>query len=353
MAATKKKKTALKVAAPKKKGARALRGASPRKSSKLWVVPVGMLLVLATVGIFLVAHARYLASLQFDMLRDAPIVPQGHDQGQATGLANLAGDPQGHVFVLESQPGTPVRLQRFDAQDSPNTLVYKPAGKGEDLTAAVDVDCDPHGQVYVLLRDGRVQVLSNDLNYERSIFTGITGGSAISVNSAGRIYVADEQNNKVVFFNPTGARGGEFGGPASADVSLVTPILMRVAADDEIVVVEGTPTGMRARIFNKDQTLRKTFLVDKLNEAPPVHMGINSQLKIFFNDASGSSGIDCWDLVTGKFFGASQATKDGVKFVNPGCIGANRYTPDVFVHTVPGLVKCQLPPPGEQSEEAQ
>ena len=324
-------------------------GAAAPSRSRLWIVPVLMLAVLAGVGAFLVWDARYLASLKFDMLRTARIIPQGHDRGEGTGLANLSGDPQGRMYMLESEQGYPPRLQRFDEQNSPDTLVYKADKPGRDLTKAVDVDCAPSGQVYVLLKDGRVQVLDGDLKYRGTIVTGIADAAAAAVNSHGRLFVADQPENKVVYFD-NGVRAGEFGVPGRDPVPLVSPLLLRVAKDDEVVVVEDTSTGLRARVFTPDLKLRKTFLVDKITYYPPVRMGINSQLKVFFNDPGGSLGIVCWDLKTGHYVGSAQATKDGVQFVNPGCIGADRYTPDVYVHTVPGLIKCVLPPPSEGNQ---
>lgn len=363
MAASKKKSALPKKKAAPKNMAEAMPAARPAAPSRaagapasgrkprLWIVPVGMLLVLVAVGVFLFAHARYLASLTFDMDRVGNIVPQGHDQGQATAVVNLAGDPQGHTFVLESPAGGPARLQRFDIQDSPRTLVYKPGRSGRDLTDAVDVDCDAKGDVYVLLKDGRVQVLDNNLKFLRTVQTGILDASAASVDSAGRVYVADEAENKVVYFDANGRRTGEFGAPGEGDTPLVMPVLLRVTPNDEVLVVESTPLGMRGRIFAKDLTLRKTFLVDKLQGSPWVRLGVNSQDKAFFNDPGGSLGIACWDLATGKFFGASETTKDGVKFVSPGCVGADRFTPDVYVHTVPGLITCVLPAAGAEGAQ--
>jgi len=334
----------------KAKGAQAVAGGSG--SSRLWVVPVVMLLVLAGVGAFLWHHARYLASLNFTMVREARTIPQGHDRGQGTGLANLAGDKAGQLFMLESVGGVPVRLQRFDRQDSPDALVYTPAKADEDLSAAVDVDCDAQGTVYVLLADGRIQVLDNNLKYLRGIKTGINNPSALSVNSAGRIYVADQPDNKVVFFDAKGVRAGEFGAPGTGGATLVAPAHLRVTADDEVVVVENTETGLRGRIYRKDNSLRKTFLIDKIQNCPPVRLGVNAQKKAFFNDPQGSHGIVVYDLESGNYIGESQATKDGEQFISPGCIGADRFTASVFVHTVTGLIRCELPgPAGDAAED--
>jgi hypothetical protein len=316
------------------------------KGSKMWMVPLVMLVALVLVGAFVVHHARYLASLKFDMVKTARVVPQGHDRGQATGLANVCADKQGQTFVLESDGTNPVRLQRFDAQMSPDTLVYQGTKAGQDLREAVDVDCDAQGTVYVVLRDGRIQVLDNNLKYLRTIVTGIFSPSAVSVNSAGRIYVADQQQNKLVFFDNKGLREGELGTPGSG-TPLVNPVLMRVTGGDEIVVIENTETGLRGRIFTKSHSLRKSFLVDKIKYAPPVRLGVNGQDKAFFNDTAGNHGIACWDLRTGDYFGESQSTKDGSQFVSPGCIGGSRYSATVYVHTVVGLIKCELPAPEE------
>jgi hypothetical protein len=353
MASSKKKSGPTRKSVAKKKtaaGPRAAVQAAPAGRSKLWMVPASMALVLLGLGIFIVCHARYLASLTFDMVREDRIIPQGRGRGQSTGLANMAGDAQGNLIMLESQDPAPVRLQRFDRLDSPDTLLYTPAKPGQDLTGAVDVDCDAKGDVYVLLKDGRVQVLDNNLVYLRTLQTGIAGASAASVNSAGRVYVADQPGNKVVFFDADGRRAGEIGAPGKSDVSLVSPVLLRVTPADEIVVIESTPTGLHGKIFTKEHALRKTFLVDKITYYPPVRMGVNSQDKAFFNDPGGPLGIVCYDLATGKYFGSAAATKDGVQFISPGCIGADRFTPDVYVHTVPGLVKCVLPQPGGDKE---
>src|SRR5665213_2567384 len=121
-----------------RKSAKAVSLASiPAPSSKVWMVPVAMLLILAAAAAFLINHARYLASLKFDMVRTAAVIPQGHDVGQGTGIANFAGDQAGHLFMLESDGIHPVRLQRFDPLDSPDALVYKGSKRGQDLTDAV------------------------------------------------------------------------------------------------------------------------------------------------------------------------------------------------------------------------
>lgn len=353
MAASKKKsaapiKAAAKTAIPSK-SAKGKAPAAPGGRSKLWMIPVAMLVVALGVLAFVVQHARYLASLKFDMVREARTIPQGHDRGQGTGLANVSGDKQGQMFMLESNGVDPVRLQRFDRLCSPDSLIYKPAKAGQDLKDAVDVDCDAQGNVYVVLQDGRVQILDNNLVYLRTLATGIVGASAASVDSLGRVYVADQPHNKVVFFDAKGQRAGEIGG--ADGIHLVSPAHMRVTIDDEIVVIENTETGLRGRIFAKDHSLRKTFLVDKIQNAPPIRLGVNGQRKAFFNDPQGSHGIVCWDLATGKYFGEAQMVKDGEQFISPGCIGADRFTPSVYVHTVTGLIKCELPNSGGEAAE--
>jgi len=314
------------------------------RKPKLWLLPVLMAVVLVLGGTALLWDARTQAAQKFDMVREAPIVPQGRDRGEATQVANLAGDPQGHMFLLEfSSDGFPGRLQRFDEKNSADALVYKSRKKGQDLTDPVDVDCDAKGGITVLLQDGRLQLLDNNLNYLRTIQTKIVKGTAASVDSLGQIYVADQRANKVAIFDNNGRRVGELNVAAGAGDSLIYPSLLRVTPNDEIVVVEKTPAGLRARIFAKDHSLRLTFLLGKIADSPWIRIGVNAQDKMFVNDTMGALGMAVWDLESGKYFGAASQTKDGVQFVSPGCIGADRFTPDVYVHTVPGLVKCALP----------
>lgn len=345
MASTKKGKTS---AQPVRKAAKAALKGKPAevpKKSKVWIVPAIMLAVLLGVGAQIYLRARHLASLKFDLERVARVVPQGRDQGQAVAVMAVAGDKAGNAFVLEDDNSAP-RLQRFDPQLSPQTLVYKAQRPDQALQATMDLDVDAQGQVYVLLKDGRVLVLSNDLQFIRQFRSGAQSPSALTVNSQGRIYVASAGDNRVLYFNPDGSREGEFGAPGTDSGNLVAPFRMRATANDELMVVERIEGKLRGKVFSPGHALRRTFPIDNLPICEPIKLGINNQGKAFLNDHMGSRGVLVYDVATGKFFGESQATKDGQKFVSPGAGGANRFGPEAYVHTVVGLIKCILPTPG-------
>jgi len=342
MAVVKKKPAAAK-AVKAVKGAKApAKGAAAPKRRKAWLIPAVMAVVLALVGGQIYFKARYLASLKFDMGRVGRIVPQGADLGQSRSVLAVLADKEGHVFVHEDTPSEP-RLQRFDAELSQDSIVYKAAKPDQKLDASVDMDVSPEGEVFVLQKDGRVIVISNDLKYLRTLKLGVRSPTAIAVDSTGRIYVASSEDNKVSFFNAEGKPEGEFGAPGTQSGDLVNPNRMRVTADDELVVIERTENGMRGKIFKADHGLRKTFLVGDVKSCDPVKLGVTGDGKAFLNDHMGNRGIVAFDIKSGKFFGESQVTLDGQKFVNPGALGASRYSNKVFVHSVVGLMQCYVP----------
>jgi len=347
MATPKKKVIAVKPAKPAVKALPT--GAA--KPKKRWLVPVIMAAVLLGVGAQIYLRARYLESLKFDMVRVGRVVPQGADSGQSLSILAVATDKAGQVFIQEAV-GTEPRLQRFDKQLSAESITYKPAKPAEKIVEPAAMDVAPDGNVYVLLKDSRVLVISNNLKFVRSFKTGLQTPSAIGVNSAGRVYVAASQDNKIVFYDNKGALEGEFGAPGSSTGDLVYPGRMRITADDEIVVIERPESGLRGKIFKADHSLRKTFLIDNLKNCEPVMLGVTADGKAYLNDHMGSRGIVAFDIATGKFFGESQTTKDGQKFTNPGGLGASRFSNLVFVHSVQGLMAC-MRPDKESSGEAE
>lgn len=331
-----------KAAAKPVKGGKAAKG-GPAKKSKAWLVPVIMVAILAIVGGQIYLRARYLASLKFDMVRLARTIPQGRDKGQSQAVIAIAGDKADNTYVMEGNDGTPFRLQRFDKQQSPESQAFEPKKPEQMVNGAVDMDVDGPGNAYVLLKTGNVVVVGPDLKWKATFKSGLQSANAVTVDSAGNIYVAAAEENKVVILDPKGNRTGEFGAPGTNTGNLVAPIRMRATADDEIVVVERGDNGLRGKVFTKEHQLRKTFLIENLNNCEPVKLGVNGEGRAFLNDHMGSRGVIAFNLADGKFFGESQITKDGEKFISPGALGANRFNKTVFVHTITGLIKCSVP----------
>jgi hypothetical protein len=331
------------------KGAKGAKGGSAKKS-KAWLVPVIMLAVLAIVGGQIYLRARYLASLKFDMVRLARTIPQGRDRGQSQAVIAIAGDKADNTYVMEGNDGTPYRLQKFDKAQSPDSQIFEPKKPEQMVTGAVDMDVDGPGDAYVLLRNGNVVEVGPDMKWKATFKSGLQSGSAVTVDSTGAIYVASAEENKVVILDVKGDRTGEFGAPGTNSGNLVAPVRMRATADDEIVVVERGDNGLRGKVFTKEHALRKTFLIENLQNCEPVKLGVNGEGRAFLNDHMGSRGIIAFDLATGKFFGESQITKDGEKFISPGALGANRFNSTVFVHTITGLIKCSVPSKDDKAE---
>jgi sugar lactone lactonase YvrE len=333
------------LAAAKAVKATAVQG--PQKGSKAWIITGVMVLVLLALGGQIYFKARAIAKLKFDMVRTGKTVPQGADRCQASALTAIAGDKQDNAWVLTGDAGTTPRLQRFDPQASGNCQGYEPKKPEELIRDPKDMDTDAQGNAYVLTADGSVLVIGPDMKFQRLIRTGVMRPSALAVNSAGRIYVSSYEGNKVAFFTNAGQPEGEFGAPGTNSGDIIQPFRMRITANDRLVVLERTPTGLRGVVFNPEHKAVKRFLVDKAQDCIPLRMGINAENKLFINDHLGGRGVVVWDIDTGKFYGETQATKDGEKFVAPGAIGANKFTRSVYVHTVVGLIKCTLPTDAE------
>jgi hypothetical protein len=341
-----KKKAARKPAARRpEKSEKALRAGSPVSAvkpggGKAGLIVLGLVVVLGALLAETYYQAQRQAKMKFDMIRVGRIIPQGHDKGQGTGVVELEGDKADNLWFLEGD-GTPPRLQKFDPSGEV-LAVYQPKRPDELLTGPVDLTTDSSGNVYVLLQD-RIQKISPEAKYLGSMKINIPGPAGLGLDSKGTFYVISNPMNKVVMLGADGKVQGEFGAPGSNSGDLATPVHLRVSSDDQAVILEQRPTGLRVKVFAPDHKLKREFDVENLQFAPPLKMGVNGNGKVFFNDSVGSRGMVVYDINSGKFVGDAQATKDGEKFIFPGAIGANKWTPTVYLHTVPGLIKCLLP----------
>jgi hypothetical protein len=339
-----KKKAAKKPAARRPEKAEKGAVVAPKSGgSKAGLIVLGLVVVLAALLAETYYQAQRQAKLKFDMIRVGRIIPQGHDKGQGTGVVELEGDKEDNLWFLEGD-GTPPRLQKFDPTGQV-ILVYQPKKTDELLTGPVDLSTDSSGNVYVLLQD-RIQKISPEGKYLGTIKINVAGPAGLGLDSKGTFYIISNPMNKVVMLGADGKAAGEFGAPGSNSGDLVTPVRLRVSADDQVVILEQRPTGLRVKVFAPDHKVRREFDVENLQYAPPLKMGVNVNDKVFFNDSVGSRGMVVYDINSGKLVGDAQATKDGEKFIFPGAIGADKWTPTVYLHTVPGLIKCLLPSPG-------
>ncbi len=351
--ATKKKKGVVKIAAPKGKASKIVTlnksKAKGKSSSKAWMITGLIVLLLAGLGFQTWFLARRQAKLKIDMIRAGKIIPQGRDKGQGSNVVAFEGDKQDNLYFLEGDANVPPRLQKFDAMGN-YLAMYEPKKPDQLLTGPVDVTTDAAGNAYVLVSDGRVLVMDKDLRWQRTFKVNAPNPVGLGVDTQGRIYIASEGANKIIVLSKDGKPEGEFGAPGTRTGDLVGPIRMRMTMDDHLVVMERLPTGPRLKVFSAERKVERMIEVKGLPLCPPTRMGVTADNKVYINDHMGSKGMVIYDLNNGKLVGSSQATKDGEKFVSPGAVGANKWTQSVYLHTVPGLIKCVLPGDEEESE---
>lgn len=146
---------------------------------KAWIIVGVMLAVLVGLGLQVYLMAKQQAKLKFDMIRVGRIIPQGGDKGQGMAVINFEGDKQDNLFFLEGDGGNKPRLQKFDPMGN-SLAIFEPKKVEEQLNGPRDLTTDAAGTVYVLLDDGRIQVLDNGLKFIKTYKTGIPAPVAIS-----------------------------------------------------------------------------------------------------------------------------------------------------------------------------
>ncbi len=141
-------------------------------------------------------------------------------------------------------------------------------GKGPlEFTNAAGIAMSKAGKVYVAdAQNNRIQVLNSDLTYSTSFSEACkTVGSgrlsqpqAIAINSVGNVYVADMMNHAVQAFTPNGTFLLKFGkyGPATTPGAVCTPTAIAIDREDNVYV--GCATGTIG-IFSKEGNFLQQF----------------------------------------------------------------------------------------------
>jgi hypothetical protein len=301
-----------------------------------------MLGVIVGLGVEVTMMARHQASLKFDAIHVGKVIPQGMDDGQARSPQGLQGDKDDNLFFLEGQGDQPARLQKFDSMG--NFLKkYVPKKVDELIDGAVDLDVDQDGGPWVLLNKGQIRILSPDLKYLRSIAVPVGGPSAIGLGPDGRVFVASQSDNKIVIFDASGKKLGEFGAQGTNSGDVTNPVRMRVTVDGLIAVLEQTPTGLHCKVFGPDLKLKTQFDIKNVPWCDPLHIGVTVDDKLMLNDQLGNRGLLVWDLKSGDFVGESTGCTDNSLFISPGGGGANKFSKAMYIHSINGLTHCLMP----------
>lgn len=305
-------------------------------------VSLGLLVVLTALGGQALYMAKAREAMKFDFVRKGDIIGQGLADGQGTGPQSIAGDAGGNIFFLDGQDRPEMRLQKFGS-DMKFVAKYKPTRPDQALNHALDVDVDAKGDVFVLENNDSVLELDNDLHFMDSFKIAVNDPSGMAVSADGRVFVGSRGDNKVDIFTADGKAAGEFGAPGTDSGDLALPARLAFDGKGDLTVLEDMPNGLHAEVFDKDLKPQRSFKLADVPMCPPLRIAADNRGLLFVNDFDGGKGIVVYRLDKGKQIGQVKGTNQGDLFISPGSIGANRYTGRIYVHTIPGLIPCDMP----------
>ena len=327
--ATKKKAAGKKPAAKKgKKGG--------KKNGLIIVIGLVVLVLLMVEGFYL---AKSQASQVIELVHMGPILEK-----TIPNTRYFTGDKQGNFYRLNGMNET-WKLQKYSPEFR-FVAEYKPVpGKVDQiLQDAKSIAIDPEENVYVAQANGVVKVLDKDMKYVRQFATKVPDVLGIDLDSQGRIYLSSRGANKIAIFDNAGAYVSELGAPESSTGAIAQPSDIVIQPDDTVIFRESLSEGVRIRVLAPDLKPRKTFIIknDKLKPWEFMEMGVDPAGLLYFNDAS-DHGIMIYDSKKGKLHGFSKATQDNQAIIAPGGMGVNKWTGDVYIDYIPGVMKCKLP----------
>lgn len=308
-------------------------------------IALGVVALFALIAAQVFFVARKQASMKFDFTRLGAVVPMGLDDGQVQGARAIVGDKDGNVFFLDHKStNTNSRLQKLDA-GLRFIAKYKPKAPADILVEPSGMDVDSQGRLWVLELNGNLHLIGADLKPIKVVKAPEGDTTAVAVTPDDEVLVAARSANKILVFDKDGKYVREFGAPGTDSGDIATPLRMVASAAGSIVVLEGVPTGLRAKVFGPDFKKRRQFAIDDLPYCDPVLMCIDDQERLFFNDHMGARGIIIYNAKNGKLFGEGKSTEDNMSILAPGALGVNKYTGHIFLNFQPGLVQATLPAP--------
>jgi hypothetical protein len=326
---------AKKKAAAGKKAAKApVKAASPAKTK--WIVAI-----LALVLIGLGAEGYYMAKSQssqsIELVHVGPIHPTSIPHPRS-----MKGDSEGNFLRLNGRADT-WKLVKYDASFLPKAE-FNPKGKDQVLVNAASVAADEQGNVYVAQSEGEVKILDKNLAFVSSFKTGQRDVTDLDVDGEGRIHLVSRAGNKVGIYGKDGALVTEYGTPESKGGGFANPSRIVIQPKSgRIVILETIATGTRVRMLNADLSPEKAFIIppDKMAYSEYTGMGVTPGGLAVFNDNEKS--VVFFNLAKGKFHGSARSTQDNQSIISPGSVGVNKWTGDIYVDFIPGVMKCSLP----------
>jgi sugar lactone lactonase YvrE len=245
----------------------------------------------------------------------------------STGLPStpeqIAVDAAGNIFTVGSGTPTVQKLQLAGA-GSPATytatsLSYTPAS-GTPSPSAVAVDAA--GNVYVAdYQSGgasiyKLSLTANTLQTQTTVATGLSNPVSLAVDGAGNIYAADQGAHAVLKFAP-GLSAGVYTYVSSTLLSSVTPAAVAVDAAGDVYVQDMASASVLEIPVSGPSTV--TVLTGL---SSPSGLAVNGQGNVYSADTSLNHILKVVRNATTENFGTSTPTIYGATLTNAGNLAA-------------------------------
>lgn len=181
----------------------------------------------------------------------------GTADGQFEGLSDLAVDGDDHIYAVENNNN---RVQVFLAD---GTFVRKWGSSGYSqgqFNNAQAITVDKNGYVYVL-DSGRIQKFTSTGifvsiigSYPDCYYGAVNEPSAAAVDPDGKIYVADNQNNRIEIFSPNGTFVTVWGsgGTSASQFYFSSELFSGISVDSKGYIYVADSANNRVQKFRAD-----------------------------------------------------------------------------------------------------
>ena len=314
------------------KAAALAKSAAPAERSSWWRVAVALAAAVAVAfGAFRTVRAKVAQHVLLESV--GPLVPQGDQPGNLSGMMAIKADGAGGIFTLSRVSGPLWRVQHFDAglvREGHAELLTKTVGELSDLAVL------PDGGLWLANLSGALIRLDPGLKPvpRGQVKTGRSELRSLDRLPDGRLLALDVAGSALVFLDAQGKFLQE------------TPVKSASGAHCVALVPEGLAwlefRDMQTwvRVLDLDGKTLRRFLVQGVNASPPDRLAASGEALII-NDSAGALGVVFY-TVRGRPLGNNLGVGSS-SIVNPGFVAGDPAGGIAYIHFGPGLIKVRLP----------
>jgi len=206
-------------------------------------------------------------------LRAVEIIGEpGTGHGQFSNPTGLAVDRFGAVYVADSNNH---RVQRIGMNGE--LKVYgRPGSAPGEIWGPTAVAVDPSGDFFYVAEQGNQRVQCFQINGQhRGVMNGFRSPTGIAVDIAGRLWIADTGNRRVLYWD---GRNRVYGTPLDESVGVARPVSVACDANHTLYITEGVVEDI---IFYRNYSLKTGSLGANRRLHAPQQVAIDAQGRIY------------------------------------------------------------------------